>query len=549
MKTTDLGLGGQVSSISWGSGGGGFFGNGAGDPFNCLGTGVGGSSWANGSGGGGSGGSAGGFGGGGSGAGCAGGGGGGGYSGGDGGLVAGGGGSFNAGTLQVATAGVGTGNGSLVIVLGKAALDTTKKTVEVIGKFLAERNNQILANGPDEGRQVDRLIEAGGGNSGSNGGTGFAQEGQPFAGSNASRLAGPDSGDLTRLGFGGHNNTVARNDPAVSGLSVFGRSANGDDQQVVRGPFNISGTNDGAARLGFSTSLRDIYRYKADSEVRKLGAAGVAAGLAPTSVRPYSPLDIWIEGKYATFGDSFQKTSLEGHFGLVSVGVDYVLNKNLLVGLMVQFDSMAQRSNSQLTSIQGNGWLAGPYMTMRLTDNLYWQARAAWGTSSNEVSPLLTYNDSFDSDRWLVSTSLTGRWQMGPWTLKPSASISYIEDKSDSYTDSLGLLIPSVKSTLGQAKAGPEVSYRFDTGPGSFIEPHAGGQLIWNFTQDTTAAGFGTLNGDTVGPEGVRGRIEAGARMGSPSGVSLDISGSYDGIGAGSYHAYLGRAAVRVPLN
>ena len=120
VKATDLGLGGIVSSGSWGSGGGGFNGNGAADPSQCSGFSAlsGGHSWLNGMGGGrnpGGGTSMGGFGGGGEGQGCWGGGGGGGYSGGDGGRVAGGGGSYNAGTGPAATAGVGVGAGSIVI--------------------------------------------------------------------------------------------------------------------------------------------------------------------------------------------------------------------------------------------------------------------------------------------------------------------------------------------------------------------------------------------------------------------------------------------------
>ncbi len=114
VKGGDAGLGGIVSSESWGSAGAGFNSNGAND----FGYGTGGRSWASflvggtddacGIG-------FGGFGGGGSGGGCSGGGGGGGYSGGDGGRIAGGGGSFNAGTKVSATAGVGTGHGSIVL--------------------------------------------------------------------------------------------------------------------------------------------------------------------------------------------------------------------------------------------------------------------------------------------------------------------------------------------------------------------------------------------------------------------------------------------------
>jgi len=118
VKTTDLGLGGVVSSNSWGSAGAGFYSNGAGD--GALGDG--GSSWVNGLLGGatlccGSLVGDGGFGGGGSGAGVYGGGGGGGYSGGDGGRIAGGGGSYNVGINQLALAGVGLGNGEVLISL------------------------------------------------------------------------------------------------------------------------------------------------------------------------------------------------------------------------------------------------------------------------------------------------------------------------------------------------------------------------------------------------------------------------------------------------
>ncbi len=115
LKAIGIGVGGIVSASSWGSGGAGFFGDGANDaPW-----GLGGLSWANGL----AGGVAttcppsadGGFGGGGGGNGCVGGGGGGGYSGGDGGRVAGGGGSFNSGGNPFALAGIGFGDGSVSI--------------------------------------------------------------------------------------------------------------------------------------------------------------------------------------------------------------------------------------------------------------------------------------------------------------------------------------------------------------------------------------------------------------------------------------------------
>lgn len=140
LETTNLGVGGIISSSSWGSAGAGFNGDGATDTSGG-GTHGGGYSWANGM----LGGTSdavcdfsapGGFGGGGAGNGCDGGGGGGGYSGGDGGRVAGGGGSFNSGTSPTATAAVGVGDGSIVIQSGTLAVATPVPTLSQWGMIL-----------------------------------------------------------------------------------------------------------------------------------------------------------------------------------------------------------------------------------------------------------------------------------------------------------------------------------------------------------------------------------------------------------------------------
>ncbi len=140
LEATDLGLGGIISSSSWGSAGAGFNGDGATDPAGG-GTHGGGFSWANGILGGTSDDTCstsepGGFGGGGAGNGCEGGGGGGGYSGGDGGRVAGGGGSFNTGTNPTATAGLGVGDGSIVIQDLAPAAATAIPTLSQMGMLL-----------------------------------------------------------------------------------------------------------------------------------------------------------------------------------------------------------------------------------------------------------------------------------------------------------------------------------------------------------------------------------------------------------------------------
>ncbi len=437
-----------------------------------------------------------------------------------------------------------------------SSVNSRKRTVEVISHFMSRRADLLLSNGPDPNRQIDRLIEAGGGSGAS--GAGFAEGG---GSGSYGALGGPSrfansAGGTTGSPFGGF--------PAANRFTGNGRrsieerigelglgSSLPDEAPPGLSPVTVTGSNDGPMRMSFATSLAQVMRFNAEVEKRRsAGELGSEADLAPDALAgpraAASPFDIWAEGHYRVFSDDRDRQDADGHFGVVYLGADYVVTPWLLVGALVQYDSMEESSRKDNYRVEGHGWMAGPYATVRLSDEIFWQGRAAWGTSSNKVSPFLTYSDDFDSERWLVSSTLAGRWQIGPWQLRPSATLAYIEDVSEAYTDSLGVPIPGVKVSLGQLKAGPEVSYRFSFADGTQIEPHLGLQAVWNFASSDEVADFG---GTLTGPEELRGRIELGLRAAFQSGVAVDFSGSYDGIGSDTFHSTGGRITVRVPLN
>jgi outer membrane autotransporter protein len=218
----------------------------------------------------------------------------------------------------------------------------------------------------------------------------------------------------------------------------------------------------------------------------------------------------------------------------------------LLVGFLGQYDDMRQTSISNSFRTEGAGWMAGPYMTARLAPHLYLQARTAWGMSSNKVSPFLTYADTFDSTRWLLSSTLTGAWSEGNWQFTPSASLAYIDDQSEAYIDNFSVLIPSVETSLGQFRAEPEISYRHLFEDGTLLEPRLKASAIWNFESSASTTAFG---GTLAGPEELRGKIEAGIGLRFNDGFIVDLAGSYDGIGSSEYDAHGVSLGVRFPFN
>ena len=310
-------------------------------------------------------------------------------------------------------------------------------------------------------------------------------------------------------------------------------------------PVNITGSTEGRTTFGFSTSLRDVRNRAAQSDAQKLGVLD-QGNVAQKS--HFNPIDVWVAGTYASFETANSGINQDGHFGLISVGADYVFNSNILIGVMAQFDDISQDATLTAGAALGSGWMAGPYATLRLPDNVFWQSRAAWGTSSNSISPDQTTSVSFDSERWLASTKLSGQWMFGGLAIKPEASVSYLEDVSNSFVDTFGNPIPKVSTRLGQVKVGPDFGYSFGLG-GYAVQPHAGMELIWNFANDASAAGLGDLADGSGGTSPVRGRAVAGLRVLGPDGISIDAQSGYDGIGSGDYKAISGSVSLRVPLN
>jgi hypothetical protein len=442
------------------------------------------------------------------------------------------------------TASYGGGGGfatSTSVALGLTSSDQRVATTSAIGKFVARRNDFLATNGPDGNRQIDRLNEANGAQMSATGSR-LAPRGGIAA---MPRLDDQD----TRAGG------LPARQPGLFGGSAFTRGLGFDDDSgaggvVQAGGLRLNGATEGGVRFGFATSLRDITRGNAESDARKAAEAGFGWSTpdGPSAARP-NPFDVWVEGKFASVGDTNLARNQDG---TLAFGADYVVNPAFLFGTVVQFDSVSQRTTDTANSaagVQGTGWMAGPYVTLRLTPEVHLQARAGWGQSNNTLTGQQAVGIGFQSTTWLASTTLSGRWTEGAWSFRPSASVSYLEDIAKAADNGFGAGATTVKSNLGQAKAGPEVAYRFELGRDTVIEPHAGVQMIWNFAQQTTAAGFGTLNGEVPGTGGVRGRLELGVRASTVGGIRLDVSGSYDGIGAADMGVVMGRAQIRVPLN
>ena len=242
---------------------------------------------------------------------------------------------------------------------------------------------------------------------------------------------------------------------------------------------------------------------------------------------------IWgeVTGSY-TRGDYGDIKSVLGSFG-----IHWKNSERFLAGVMLQFDLAENDLAGRAGSIDGAGWLAGPYFAARHgTQPLYFEGRLLYGQSDNDIRFMDTglgvmRTGSFDTRRLLAQVRLEGEIAMsdrdeGP-RLIPYADARWIEDRAKAFTDNIGNRVPGQKVSIGQLELGSniEVPIAVRTGEMTFT---GGLGLVWSNTE-----------GDYITSDsGGRGRGEIGFSYGLDETQRIEFESFYDGIGSSRYENY-----------
>jgi outer membrane autotransporter protein len=309
---------------------------------------------------------------------------------------------------------------------------------------------------------------------------------------------------------------------------------------------------DGQAEATFSTSLSQMRSAAATAANRKFEDAGLALQDSYSSATPSTMkqrLDIWVEGQLTTYDDATGGINRNGDFKILYAGADYAISPGILIGALVQIDRTDEKIDdpSLKGMVAGTGWMMGPYLGVKLRDNLFFDARAAWGQSTNDLELsddiVGARTGSFETDRWLASASLTGNYQWGGLRVSPQVGVAYGNEVSDSYLTSLGQKVDGVDVAIGRLTFGPEFGYRSTLENGLSIEPHLSVKGIWDFYGDELELSTGPVK-----PDDFRVQVEGGVTIQTPDGYSFRASGSYDGLGDKDLEAWTAKAGVNIPL-
>ncbi len=249
--------------------------------------------------------------------------------------------------------------------------------------------------------------------------------------------------------------------------------------------------------------------------------------------------DLWGETHYTHYTDTGSRS---GDFAIGYLGFDCQIHASTIAGVLVQVDWMDDKIGIVDSASSGTGWMIGPYATVRLTPNMYFDIRAAWGRSDNDVN-IAGITGDFDTNRWLVHAGLTGNFYLDDYRITPEASLSYIEETQNSFMNSAGNSVDAYTASQGRLKFGPEIAKRILTSSGDYVEPFVSLNGVWDFhSTNVTMANASSSNN-------FRGMVETGIIYRKPNGINFRLAAKYDGIGSGSYSAYGGEFWLNIPLN
>lgn len=344
----------------------------------------------------------------------------------------------------------------------------------------------------------------------------------------AAALSTPDMiGDY----LGARNSFILNHQPdrsrRLARFDDFPASA-GERRSMASG-FAASGT------LPVSVSLQGnalAYSGSARHAAATLGAVADTAGLGRW--------DIWSEGRFALFDDGANQS---GDFGIVHFGADYLFSPSMLFGARAQVDWGEQDFASTNGAVSGIGVMVGPYATVALSQTLFLDVAASWGVSSNDISPIGTYTDQFDTTRWMVDAALVGQFHFGQWTVRPVVTLQYIADHQEAYTDSLSVVIADQSVSQGQVSFSPYLGRRWTLDGGLHLTTWLEGSGHFAFASSGASAGSYAEKLD-----GLNATLRAGLDFALPGGASASLAGQYGGIGTDA-HSYGGSLAVSLPLN
>jgi hypothetical protein len=298
--------------------------------------------------------------------------------------------------------------------------------------------------------------------------------------------------------------------------------------------------------INFAATPKSDIEKRTDDAFSALGYAGKGSNAmaykAPRTMAPYKEWSAWLDLRGTGWQNHDVNSGMNGAQFNGTGGIGRKLTPDLLVGVFGGYEYFKYNVAALAGEMKGTGGTIGSYLGWRMSSTVRFDAalgytRMAYSATSGTAS------GSFNGDRLVASTGVTGNYGLGIYKIEPSASIYALWEKQSAWTDSLGTAQADRTFSAGRTSLGSKLIRQFEYGA-STLAPYAGFYGDYRFSSDNATPGGAPIVG--IG-DGWSGRATAGVSWTARSGAALALGGELGGLGA-AYKVWTGNIRASMPF-
>lgn len=250
-----------------------------------------------------------------------------------------------------------------------------------------------------------------------------------------------------------------------------------------------------------------------------------------------SELNIWADGSATRLRDTRDGMDTRGHTVSLSMGLDRVLNDDLVAGLQLFFTQGSSNSFGDTMQTDATSYSIGPYISYSLSQN--WLLYGAIGFGIQTVdTQIVSLRGTSDANQYSLNLQTEGQYALGSAVVRPKVQLSHTYNEGDTYqlkgvilNTPLTLNMRNQSFNYGVVQSSAELNRTFDLGNNQLVMPFFEAGVYYEYARPSSGQHLTSeLTYANSRPWG--GILRAGARslLGKATMASFDVANQTVGV-------------------
>jgi len=250
-----------------------------------------------------------------------------------------------------------------------------------------------------------------------------------------------------------------------------------------------------------------------------------------------SEWNIWMDGSATRLRDTRDGMDTHGNSSSFSLGIDRVVNDDLVAGLQLSVSRGKSSSFGDTLRTDATGYSIGPYISYSFSPNWLLYGALGFGRQTTDTQ-LVSLSGTSDSEQYSLSLQAEGQYALGSVFIRPKVQLSQTHNAGDSYqlkgvilNTPLTLNMRKESFNYGVVQGSVELNRTFDLGNNRVVMPFVEAGIYYEYLRPNSGQHLtGDLTYADSSPWGGVLRLGARSLIGNATMASLDIANQTIGV-------------------